>query len=121
MDASARRGERPGVLVVRARRGGAPCSFCFYTRAPRSVSARAHASRRRAARSLFGFRNQDTNETTALGAPQPVWPDPWEEVRDPASGQIYWWNPTTNETTAVGAPKPTSPAGIAAAAKYVLL
>ena len=33
--------------------------------------------------------------------------DPWSEVRDPASGQIYWWNKETNETTALGAPKPT--------------
>lgn len=37
--------------------------------------------------------------------------DPWTEVRDPASGQIYYWNKATNETTALGAPKPS---GIAA-------
>ena len=47
---------------------------------------------------------------------KPVWPDPWEEVRDAHTGQIYWWNPNTDETTAVGAPKPTSPVGIAATA-----
>ena len=29
------------------------------------------------------------------------------EVRDKASGGIYWWNQATNETTAVGAPRPT--------------
>ena len=36
--------------------------------------------------------------------------DPWTEVKDPTSGQIYYWNRVTNETTALGAPKPTSPA-----------
>jgi hypothetical protein len=39
--------------------------------------------------------------------------DTWEEVKDKASGQSYWWNLTTNETTALGAPKPEpgAPAG----------
>ena len=87
----------------------------FFLHARAALGLRALTRRVAARRVLFGLRNQDTNETTALGAPQPIWPDPWEEVRDPSSGQIYWWNPTTNETTAVGAPKPTSPARRAAA------
>ena len=28
--------------------------------------------------------------------------DPWEEVKDPQTGDIYWWNTETDETTAVG-------------------
>ena len=39
-------------------------------------------------------------------APKPA-ADPWVEVLDKASGQVYYWNQTTNETTHVGAPKPT--------------
>ncbi|CAK0829644.1 unnamed protein product [Prorocentrum cordatum] len=58
--------------------------------------------------------NQQTNETTAVGAPRPV-PDAWKEVADPASGQSYWWNQQTNETTAVGAPRPTAAAAAQAA------
>ena len=34
--------------------------------------------------------------------------DPWQEVKDPNSGQTYWWNEQTNETTAVGALKPSA-------------
>ena len=33
--------------------------------------------------------------------------DPWVEVLDKSSGQVYYWNQTTDETTALGAPKPT--------------
>lgn len=32
--------------------------------------------------------------------------DPWVEVLDKASGQVYYWNQTTNETTSIGAPRP---------------
>ena len=39
---------------------------------------------------------------------EPVEKDPWIEVRDETTGQIYWWNTDTDETTALGAPKPTS-------------
>lgn len=39
--------------------------------------------------------------------PEPS-PDPWTEVKDPKSGQIYYWNQSTNETTALGAPKPSA-------------
>jgi hypothetical protein len=31
--------------------------------------------------------------------------DPWSEVKDDASGQVYWWNKATNETTPLGAAK----------------
>ena len=44
----------------------------------------------------------------------PVPADPWQEVKDPATGQVYWWNTQTNETTAVGAPKPTGPTAVGA-------
>mmetsp|Transcript_7674 Transcript_7674/g.10358 ORF Transcript_7674/g.10358 Transcript_7674/m.10358 type:complete len:130 (-) Transcript_7674:356-745(-) len=30
----------------------------------------------------------------------------WTEVKDEASGQVYYWNQATNETTALGEPKP---------------
>ena len=33
--------------------------------------------------------------------------DPWVEVKDDATGGIYYWNTKTDETTAVGEPKPT--------------
>lgn len=39
-------------------------------------------------------------------APLPAPKDPWSEVKDASSGQVYWWNKDTNETTALGAPKP---------------
>lgn len=38
-------------------------------------------------------------------APPPVpakTDDPWEEVKDPKTGGIYWWNTETDETTAIG-------------------
>ncbi len=34
--------------------------------------------------------------------------DPWVEVKDQSSGQVYFWNTKTNETTALGHPKPSS-------------
>ena len=34
--------------------------------------------------------------------------DPWTEVRDMQSGQMYWWNRRTKETSAPGAPKPVA-------------
>ena len=40
--------------------------------------------------------------------PTPASADPWQEVKDPVSGEIYWWNTITDETTAIGDPKPTS-------------
>lgn len=46
---------------------------------------------------------------TIAGSVSPL-SDPWTEVKDPASGQIYYWNKVTNETTALGAPKPSAAA-----------
>jgi hypothetical protein len=37
----------------------------------------------------------------------PAAKDPWVEVLDSKSGQVYFWNQKTDETTALGAPKPT--------------
>lgn len=34
--------------------------------------------------------------------------DPWVEVKDEHSGQIYYWNTVTDETTAIGEPKPSA-------------
>ena len=31
----------------------------------------------------------------------------WTEVRDPATGNVYYWNKITGETTAVGESRPT--------------
>ena len=38
----------------------------------------------------------------------PAAADPWVEVLDKASGQVYYWNQTTDETTSLGAPRPTA-------------
>lgn len=43
----------------------------------------------------------------SISAAPPAFKDPWVEVLDKASGQVYFWNQTTNETTSLGAPKPT--------------
>ena len=70
--------------------------------------------------------NKITGETTAVGEAKPlgmhrtapagqsVIPAPpaspvalWTEVRDPATGAVYYWNQSTGETTAVGEPRPT--------------
>lgn len=48
--------------------------------------------------------NEETNETTALGAPRP---SHWVEVSDPnGSGLTYWWDKESNVTTALGSPRP---------------
>jgi len=39
--------------------------------------------------------------------------DACRQVRDPASGGLYYWNTSTDETTAVGAPRPTGPTALA--------
>lgn len=55
---------------------------------------------------LVYYWNQQTGETTALGAPKPRH---WVEVKDPnGSALTYFWDPETNEVTALGAPKPGS-------------
>jgi WW domain len=45
-------------------------------------------------------------KTGIVKAP-PAATDPWVEVLDSKSGQVYFWNQKTDETTALGAPKPT--------------
>ena len=48
------------------------------------------------------------SESSKTKVPKPFeLKDPWVEVLDKSSGQVYYWNQTTDETTAVGAPKPT--------------
>ena len=55
---------------------------------------------------LTYWRNKETNQTTALGAPKP---QTWLERRDPAGSKLtYWWNPETNEKTKLGMPRPSS-------------
>eukprot|EP01041_Mallomonas_annulata_P007283 gene7283-14855_t len=53
-----------------------------------------------------------TNSASAIQGVPPPADDPWVEVKDKSSGQIYYWNTQTNETTALGEPKPK---GISAA------
>ena len=56
-----------------------------------------------------GFRSRrSTPKEGAVVAQQGavVKADEWTEVKDEASGQIYYWNQRTNETTALGEPKP---------------
>lgn len=50
---------------------------------------------------------KSTNDNQII-PPPPAAADPWVEVLDKASGQVYFWNQTTNETTSLGAPKPTA-------------
>lgn len=56
------------------------------------------------------FARQRGGVPTATGPPPPapVPEDPWQHVRDPQSGQMYWWNTQTNETTPLGAAKPAA-------------
>ncbi len=73
--------------------------------APRDLAPASHATATRDyAKSARG---RVRGRRGARGAaPPPPTDDPWEEVRDEATGQTYWWNVRTNETTALGAEKP---------------
>ena len=42
----------------------------------------------------------------SVAAPPAANADPWVEVLDKASGQVYYWNQATDETTSLGAPRP---------------
>lgn len=47
-------------------------------------------------------------QTSSVPPPSPQRAeDAWVEVKDKASGQVYWWNTVTDETTELGVPKPT--------------
>ena len=59
---------------------------------------------RRVIKSSSAKKSTNDNQITP---PPPAAADPWVEVLDKASGQVYFWNQTTNETTSLGAPKPT--------------
>ena len=45
--------------------------------------------------------------------------DPWEEVKDPQTGDIYWWNTETDETTAVGLLQQNHPTHFKSRLKYL--
>jgi hypothetical protein len=56
-----------------------------------------------------GVRRNTTRRAVRRTAPPPAVvraADEWTEVKDEASGLIYYWNERTDETTALGEPKP---------------
>jgi WW domain len=52
-------------------------------------------------------KSASSSKKTGLAKAPPAATDPWVEVLDSKSGQVYFWNQKTDETTALGAPKPT--------------
>eukprot|EP00808_Paulinella_micropora_P015035 g65038.t1 len=73
-------------------------------------------------RSFWNWGSSSTPETAKASPPGPKAPppamrddDPWEEVKDAASGKSYWWNKETDETTVLGAPKPTGNSAVVTA------
>ena len=52
-------------------------------------------------------KSASSSKKTGIAKAPPAATDPWVEVLDSKSGQVYFWNQKTDETTALGAPKPT--------------
>eukprot|EP01035_Chromulina_nebulosa_P025900 gene25900-33853_t len=55
-----------------------------------------------------GWSLQDNGKSPFQQLQQPSNSDPWVDVIDKRSGQIYYWNTQTHETTSLGAQKPSA-------------
>lgn len=55
-----------------------------------------------------GWSLQDDRNSPFQQLQQPSKSDPWVDVVDKRSGQIYYWNTQTHETTSLGAKKPSA-------------
>eukprot|EP00927_Polykrikos_kofoidii_P076553 TRINITY_DN73623_c0_g1_i1.p1 TRINITY_DN73623_c0_g1~~TRINITY_DN73623_c0_g1_i1.p1 ORF type:complete len:229 (+),score=53.80 TRINITY_DN73623_c0_g1_i1:78-764(+) len=74
--------------------------------AVRRLARRPRTSVQPAAASVQPTAANSNNSLSAKAPQNTADNDAWTEVKDPGSGQSYWWNETTNETTAIGMPKP---------------
>ena len=79
-------------------------------RQSKSLLSKSHSSRfmaRKSRGSISKMTAVPSNEINQAPPPALSDADPWIEVKDDATGGVYYWNTKTDETTAVGEPKPT--------------